>query len=112
VRAAVTEGAEQRARFRKSIEPAAGAATTTPIDVEEAARYMASAPTPAEFRRRRAEIHAIADNLLKRFDETREDGTPNPNYDKRLRDHAFSLYYRSTVEDVARRQPRRRKDSR
>ena len=107
VRNAVTQGAEQRARFTRAIDAAAREPAKEPIAIEEATRYMETAVTPREFRQRRDEINAIASDLLSKFDEKLEDGSPNPNYDKRLHDHAYSLYYRAIVAAAGRRAPRR-----
>jgi hypothetical protein len=78
VRRVLTEGAEARARIQRAVRPAAEQPPDPDQVLEDATRYLDSAPTSREARQRKQEIQARAWELDRLYRGQLPDGSPNP----------------------------------
>lgn len=93
VKRVVTEGAAARAPVERVVDAAvADPEHDAPMSVESARTYLETARTKKERQDRKKEVQAIATDLMRKYDPTLEDGRPNPNHDKKLSEHAMSLW--------------------
>ena len=115
VKRVVTEGAVARSKVDKALAHDAAAPEALPMGPEEVTRYIEAARTPKEENERRDSIRQMIHELHARYDETLEDGSPNPNHNLRMQKLASELRIASwTATSVPRptRTRRSRKASR
>lgn len=109
VKRVVTEGAVARARVDRAVDHDAADPEALPMGPEEVVRYIDAARTPKEAKERRDSIRQMIHELHVRYDETLQDGSPNPNHNVRMQELASELRIASWTAKSVPQPPRTRR---
>ncbi|MFI5297519.1 MAG: hypothetical protein ACHREM_05420 [Polyangiales bacterium] len=97
IRRVLTDGAEVRKPLKRDVEKVEVAPDDEPMSIAAAEAYMSTAMSTAERKTRKQEVLDLAGDLAVRYGPTLEDGSPNPNHDKRLFEHSLDLTIRTAI---------------